>query len=166
MLRLRVEIDGLRQFDDAFGKIIRTLGDLTPIWPKVGEWFYETEQRLFFTEGASGGSKWPALSAAYDQEKGRTHPFMPLMRRTDTLYRSLTRKGAPEGVYQETKDSLTLGSTRRGAKAHMRPSGRRPARPPIQISRQDADKMMKIVRRKVSGILRREQSFVQVEESF
>jgi phage gpG-like protein len=54
--------------------------------------FTQYEKRLFSTEGAAGGSRWPALSPAYAKAKQRRFPGRKIMQRSGKLRRSLVNK--------------------------------------------------------------------------
>lgn len=143
-LTLSVDVDGERELDLALSRLSGTVSDLSKYWPKVAEAFYEIEKDQFATEGARTGRKWAPLSRAYAARKrlaqGGFASGDQILRLTDALRRSLTAKGESQGVYEETKDSLTLGTTVPYALAHQRgaPSRNLPARPEIELIGKDA----------------------------
>lgn len=140
-MRFTVEVAGGAQLLRAFRGIEEGITDLRPAWPDVASAFYEIESSAFLTDGHG---TWPELSPAYAEWKAVHFPFMPTMRATQSLYFALTRKGAKDGVYEETADTLTLGASGevgRYGRSHMKSRGRRPARPPISLRDEDKRKL-------------------------
>ena len=142
-MEFSVEVLGERELLKAFRDVEGGVTDLRPAWSEVATAFYEIEQDAFQSDGHG---TWPELSPAYAEMKHVEFPFMPTLRRTQSLYFALTRKGADSGVYEETETSLTLGASgKAGAygRAHMTPQGGRPARPPINLREEDNRKLSK-----------------------
>lgn len=159
MLRFQISVAGEEVLDRAFNRIINKIEDLSDIWPEVATAFWEVEAEQF---QSGGRGKWPELSPKYEEQKAKTHNFSPLMRKSDALYKSLTRKGADHQVYEANKTSLTIGSDLPYAKAHMKPYKKRPARPPIDLTDADKRKLVKAMQKPLV-MFARAQGFIQTE---
>lgn len=147
MIRVSIEVDGQLEFDRKFSRFGEGLDDFDKlgIWEKVAKDFYEIEQDAFQSDGHG---KWPPLSAKYAEWKAINFPFMPIMRRTQSLYFSLTRRG--EGsVYDAKPKELTLGSSIPYARFHMTRGRRRPARKPIDMREEDKRKIGRTIHREM-----------------
>jgi len=91
---------------------VQALADLTPFWeseadPLVRGWF----RQMFETEGAAGGERWAPLSPATQKLKeadGRGG--MPLLRWTDTMYRSLVNRADPNQRKAVSPTAFFLGT--------------------------------------------------------
>lgn len=143
-MNLKLEIDGIEKFNWAFDTLGKTLSDWRPVWPEIEQVFYRIELEQFNSEGARGGQRWQALSPAYRQWKEKHFPGRPILVRTGTLKRSLTVIGTTgsESIRESDEMSLTLGSRVPYAIYHQRGTSRMPARPPMQIQRNDMGKIV------------------------
>lgn len=91
----------------------RRHANLQPFFASTGEtivrrWF----ARQFATNGAVSGQRWQPLSPvtlALKAKRGRAK--MGILRDSNRLWASLTKRGAPESVVAATRDSLTVGTT-------------------------------------------------------
>lgn len=140
---ITVDVDGARELFLAMDKVAGVPEQaFDRAKPRIAEAFYAIEKEQFETEGGRVGRKFAPLTRRY-QEYKRAYLFGDtgtILRRTGKLRRSLIGKGEEGGIYEETKDSLTLGSSVPYALAHQRgaPSRHLPARPPIQLIGKDA----------------------------
>jgi hypothetical protein len=91
-------------------------GDFRREWPLVAIYVYSKVGEQFDSEGGLSGG-WQALSAAYAKRKAKTHPGKTIERRDGALEKSLRNANAPGSIYKPERDSLTLGSTLKYAKA-------------------------------------------------
>lgn len=142
---IKVDIDGAHELDIALDKSFAVLNDLSKYWPKVAEAFYAIEKEQFETEGGRVGRKWAPLTRNYQAWK-QSHLFGDtgsILRLRGVLRRSLTARGEEGAIYEETPQSLTLGSSVPYALVHQRGSSARhlPPRPPIQLIGTDAKKL-------------------------
>jgi hypothetical protein len=69
-------------------------------------WLAQTD-RVFAAEGIP---RWPRLSPAYADWKRRHYPGKTILRRTDRMYRSLTRAGNPDMIWQVTPRTIRYGT--------------------------------------------------------
>ena len=164
-MKFGIDVDGEREFHLAFRNVAERIQDLRPSWPAVAKEFFEIEQDLFRSEGSSGASgRWAPLSRQYEEQKVREHGsfalFAGVLIRTGAMSNALTRKGAAHQVYEEQADSLTIGTGLPYPRAHMKPWRNRPARPPIDLTDRDRERMRKVLRRGLADFVKRE-GFVQ-----
>lgn len=88
----------------AFLRLEDKLTRLRPLLEIFGEEFYAEEGRLFARQ------PWKPLSAAYAKRKQEKFGDKPILRATDTLYRSLTEKGAAGNIHRVTDSEADYGS--------------------------------------------------------
>lgn len=97
--------------------------------------FLKAEERLFNTQGGSGGRRWAPLASSTRRYKrgGRINE------RTGELRRSLTQARHPMHVFRVSPDSIEMGTRLRYAKyVHAK-------RPVIQATQKDADDMAHVL---------------------
>ena len=85
---------------------------------------------------SEGRGEWPPLSPAYAKWKAKAYPGQPIMRRTDTLYRSLTNS-TTESMHETTRNTFRWGTKVPYARYHQFGRGV-PQRRVVQFS--DAEK--------------------------
>jgi phage gpG-like protein len=91
MLRLTLEIQGVKELDRAFNRIDDHVTDFRPTWPMVTAVIQRIETEQFKSEGAHGRSgKWKPLTRKYAEAKARKYGSKPILERTGALVRSLT----------------------------------------------------------------------------
>jgi phage gpG-like protein len=134
-MQLSAEITGLKEFDGRLRIAANKFADMRPLLDKLEREFYRIEIRQFAT---LGGGKWAPLSAAYEEEKAKDFPGMPIMVRTGDLRDSLTRLGGRYQVRRVTEDSLVIGTNAPGASAHQASKRKRlPIRRLIDLQPED-----------------------------
>ena len=71
MVRFRTELLGTDGAKATLEELGRRLGDLTPVWREVVSDWKAQEKRVFETEGAAIGVRWPPLSPRYAAWKAK-----------------------------------------------------------------------------------------------
>jgi hypothetical protein len=71
----------------------------------MGQEFYGQEKKLFDL------APWKPLSPAYAKRKQAKYGDKPILRATDTLFRSLTAQGAEGNIHRIGNDSAEFGSS-------------------------------------------------------
>lgn len=107
-LRFTLSIEGDVQIDRTLARFAENLGDARPLWNVLADRFVRMEVRQFSSEGSYGSGGWPALSPRYAAWKAKAYPGKTILRRTDDLYNSLTRR--PLGIEILEHRSMTIGS--------------------------------------------------------
>jgi len=156
MIRFIFEIDGEEQFDRAFNRLDH-ISDLRSIWGDVADEFYKIEAEQFASEGSAGASgKWAPLSALYAKSKIVKFPGKTILRRTDSLFASLTGKEAPGAIFRPMESELQLGSSVPYGIYHQRGTSRMPARKPISMSEDQKRRMQKAIQKGLVQFIRRQ----------
>lgn len=152
MLRLTIESYGetlvdreLLRFSDELENPERALGS-------VADYMRHATERNFETEGGNAGG-WPALSQGRVEEKARLGLDPRILRATDALFESLTRKFDPRHIEHLSPTSLTFGSTVFYGVFHQSHEPRTviPFRPPIAFTESDKREMVKVLQRAMLG---------------
>ena len=111
-------------------RIRRRAADLTPVFDgPIANRVYAMFGKIFATAGAYAGQAWAPLMPSTLASKARIHrEHMGILRRYNTLWASLTKRGAPQGYRLATRNSLTIGTSVAYAAAHQEGGGRLPRR--------------------------------------
>lgn len=113
----------------------------------------ESTEAQFDSEGAYASGGWPPL--ALSTIKKRHDDGHPILRVTDALHDSLTRKFDPMHVEEASRDALRFGSLVHYGVYHQstRPRTKIPYRPPVALTRADKTRIVKHLQRAaVEGI--------------
>lgn len=157
---LKVEVDGLPELDIAFARAADSIDNVQKYWPRVADVVYDIEKEQFNTEGARSGTEWASLSPAYAEWKERylaRETFDAknrILELTTALRRSLTSRDE-RGVYIETPDSLSLGSSLPYALHHQRGTSKMPARQPYDLRPEDARRIRTAFKEQVEKEVKR-----------
>jgi hypothetical protein len=81
--------------------------DLTDPFTAFEQVYIDQTVQVFASEGLP--EPWPALSPAYSQWKEKAYPGMPMMRRTDRLFESVTGQ-SDEGFWEVGPRSIRFGT--------------------------------------------------------
>lgn len=103
-MQITYTIDGMDKVLTGLGRIERGLDDLSPFFNKFADERYGEEKRLF------DAAPWPPLSPAYAERKRQLFGDKPILRATDTLFKSLTQKGSVGNVHKVEKFMAEFGS--------------------------------------------------------
>jgi phage gpG-like protein len=140
-VNLSIEIDGQKEFDHAVDLFNERIADWREAWPEIEQVFYRIELEQFNTEGSRGGGRWVPLSPAYKKWKEVRYPGKPILHLTGRLKRSLSVLGGEDSIRDAQPDSLTLGTKVPYAGYHQRGTSKMPARPPLELTRDDFTKI-------------------------
>jgi hypothetical protein len=100
-----VEILGLDRLRAGLDKIEQGVTVLRPLWERMGQEFYGQEKKLFDL------APWKPLSPDYAKRKRAKYGDKPILRATDTLFRSLTAQGTEGNVHRVGNDQAEFGSS-------------------------------------------------------
>lgn len=127
---------------------------LFPVMDEIADKVLERERRLFESRGATGGRYWSPLRSSTVRIKtklGVPDPFAPL-RRTDSLMKSLSVRGAEFQILEVNDDSFHLATEHEAAEYHAEGTAHMPARPPLVIPKAQAQEYVKMIKDYVFGI--------------
>lgn len=149
-LNLTFELEGVDQVLSQISDYKNRLEDWRPAWEKVLIYMRQVMVNQFASQGGRGGSAWQPLSPVYEAEKIITHPGMPILRREDTMYLSLTSE--TEDSFIE-KEPLTFAFGTRDFKApiHHYGKGNMPAREIMVLTDDDGRAIEKFVFDHING---------------
>lgn len=144
MLRLTVRIKGQKEVDLLLSRIGERSSNLrqplTEILASMRFWMRHT----FKTEGGYPGPKWKGLEDLYAARKSRQFAGRTILRRSDRLFKSLTRR-APGSVGRVGKNRLEYGTTIPWAEFHQEGTRKMPARPPLRFIERDVRRWIRIL---------------------
>lgn len=129
MIQLEAELDA-SEAEIRFGIVAGRFDDFRPVLAgAVLSTLRTMERTQFDSRGSLGTPVWPmTLAASTIREKHRLgFGNKPMMRRTDRLYLSLTKRHA-DAVVEPTEDSLTFGTRVPYARFHQTGGPRLPQR--------------------------------------
>lgn len=169
----RIKVTGQNVSTRKLRNMARRAEDLTPAWPRVGDYIADTMTRQFRSEGRTlGGRKWTPLKPAYAARKARLGYMGGILTRTGDLQREFTSR--PMKVERYFKKSAEFGSDSdlAGWMAHgtrrRRPRAMQPRRAgkfaPYTARTKPGDRLVPprpilystpVVRKRISGIVRR-----------
>ena len=156
-MNISVEVQGEERFDGALRGVAADLSDLRPAWRAVSDEIYTITRQQFSTHGARGeAGKWKERAdstvARYTAVNRRGFSVLnETLRRTDALFKALTTRGAPHGIYDETPDSLTVGTDLPYAQIHQRGGSRIPQRKLYDPTERDAARLVSVLKRALAG---------------
>lgn len=127
MADIEFDLIGDRAIDRRVLKIADRLGDLRPFWNRFADALANYNKRVFNSEGKFGGAGWAPLSPDYGAWKAVNYPGKTILRRTDTLYDSLTKR--PFGIENLTGSVARFGTDVPYAGYHQTGTRFMPARP-------------------------------------
>lgn len=153
-MNITVTVDGQQKFNGAIDALNRGVSDFRPVWPEIELAFFRLMSEQFDSEGQRGGAKWKPLSEKYRQWKEKKYPGRPILHLTGRLRRSLSVVGGGDQIREPEPLSLTLGTRVPYAVYHQRGGGRLPARPPMQINKNDYGKFVSRMYRYVEKVSR------------
>lgn len=130
--------------------------DFSPAMEAAGTILREATEAQFDTQGSYASGGWPELAAATLAYKAR-HGLDPrILRATENLFTSLTRKFDARHIEQVSATSLRFGTTLSYAVFHQstRPRRKIPYRPPVALTEGDKRRIVnEIQRHAVSGLV-------------
>lgn len=115
------------EFPTKMARVGGRLGELKDTWPKVADELDRIVETIFESEGAAGArGAWKPLSPDYEKRK---HPDRGILRKTDSLFTSLTRKYSANAIFLARKEGFTRGTRLKYAGFHQSGTKNMPARP-------------------------------------
>lgn len=149
-LTLTVELEGVDRVLVQLNEYKGRLTDLRPAWGKILVYMRAAMANQFASEGGRGGSAWQPLSERYAAEKIISHPGMPILRRDDVMFRSLTEETEDSFIENEP---LTFAYGTRDPKAnwHQYGKGRLPVREVLVLTDEDIRAIEQFVFDHVNG---------------
>jgi hypothetical protein len=127
---------------------MRRLGDFRPAWNPVADVLANHFGRVFASEGAELGRRWPELREPYRSLKARTHAGHPILTKEAELRNSMAERNAPGHVERFSRQAMEYGTSVAHARTHHFGAGQRGLR-----SRAFAHlnaRVVRVVRREVS----------------
>lgn len=131
--------------DDKTRGMQRAVGDMRKAWPKVADEFDRIVESIFHNEGGASG-QWEPLSDKYADRKSPDHG---LLRRSDALFTSLTRKYARHAIFRVRKDGFTRGSSLKYFQFHQNGTRNMPARPIYDFRENHVRRMRDVLRQEL-----------------
>lgn len=144
-VRFTFTVEGETQIDRTLARFADNVTDAVPLWDKLADRFASVERRQFDSEGAYGSGGWPALSPAYAAWKARAYPGKPILRRTDELYNSLTRR--PFGVEVIEPGFMVVGSGIDYGRFHQAGAPPLPQRRPVELPESERRHWVRLIQR-------------------
>lgn len=133
---------------DLEGVIVRST-NMTPAMLKVGLYLLGVNLRNF---NAEGRPSWIPLKPATIQDRVRQgFGAGPILQRTQTLFRSLTEKGAPYQIFRARPRSLQLTSSLFYFPFHQKGTSHIPMRQMMAYQKQDKSQITRIINDFVKG---------------
>lgn len=114
---LSVRVTGVERSAERLRSIGARGANPSPLWPVLAQRFTAMEREQFATQGHGA---WPPLAASTIASKP---PGMPIMRRTDRLYESLTGSDGP-AINEQDARFARFGTDVPYARYHQQQGGR------------------------------------------
>lgn len=111
-------------------------GDYTSTLLDIQSDLEEQERQMFQGEHAADGEPWAPLRPTTVAAKGHSRILYDL----GELWASLTEAAAEGAIRELDSEGLTFGTDHRAARYHQDGTSRMPARPPVGLSEETADK--------------------------
>lgn len=146
------KVAGEEQLNRSLSRFAEDVKDYSEPFHEIAADFYETERRLFDSEGGTGGAgAWKKLSdnpagKGYASWKARNFPGAKILHRWENLRDSLTQMGSAWNIREVEPLRLTLGTILPYAIYHQTGRGV-PQRKVIDLSESDKERWMKIIQK-------------------
>jgi hypothetical protein len=156
-VNISVDVGDGERLLGALRGVAADLSELRPGWRAVSDEVYAIERAQFRSLGARGPvGKWRerARSTIDRYASINRRGFAVLnetLRRTDSLFKAVTTRGAPHGVYEEGPDGLTMGFDLAYGMIHQKGGGKVPQRKVYDLTEQDARRLGSILKRGLAG---------------
>jgi phage gpG-like protein len=142
-VKFTVSVDGVQSTTRAFQTLDETIRDFRPVWPEIHMYFLRSMTEQFESLGSRGGQRWQPLNEKYAKWKAQRFPGKPILVRTERLKRSLSLGGSePDQVKEFAPMYAVFGTRVPYARYHQRGTRRMPARPILQPTQRDVDRMV------------------------
>lgn len=123
-----IEVFGDRQVDRQLLRMGARVQDPIPLWESLAEDLMQIEQAQFSSEGGSGSGGWAPLADSTLIQKARRGFPSAILRATDALMNSLTRRGAEGQVLDINPEFLRFGTDIEYGGFHQTGTSRMPQR--------------------------------------
>lgn len=154
-VNIKLEFDGITEFNRTFLRLDERISDLTPIWDEVRDEVFRIEKEQFESEGAAGrGGKWKPLSKRYAEQKQKRFPGAKILERTGRGKKSLTSVTS-DTIYNKRFDGMELGTRVPYMAHHHRGAGRLPERKVYSFSENQKRRLTKTIQAELITLIRR-----------
>jgi phage gpG-like protein len=155
MLRFTFQVENAKSIDLAFGGLVAKIQDWRALWPHVIERIVKVEERIYATEGQTGGhGQWAPLTAAYAKQKQRKYGDKPIEQASERLRQSLVEAG--EGHVEDLQPlSMAYGTNVPYAIWQQTGTSKMPARRLIDFTREDQAVIQREIQRQAVNFTRR-----------
>lgn len=144
-LRLSFTFYGEAQLDRTLARMAEDVSDLRPVWEVLAARFAVMERRQFDSQGWYASAGWAPLSPRYARWKAEHYPGKTILRRTDDLFNSLTRR--PFGVEVIEPKFAIFGSSVEYGHYHQRGGPHLPRRRPVEFPEAERREWVKVLQR-------------------
>lgn len=145
----QISVEGDVALQTKFSRFADKIDDWTPAWNLIAEDFYEMEENLFNSQGASGIRGWaPLAPSTLRRKKGPS-----ILVETGALRKSLTKPGGTN-IRKLSRTEARLGSRDPKVAFHFFGTRTMPRREPIQITEKDKKRWVKLVQRHLVSVAR------------
>lgn len=120
----------LKKFTRKLNKFAQKIKDLRSYFEEAGRNFLE-EERGIFLHKVPTGKPWANLKPATWKRKKTKH----IMRESNTLFKSLTKRGAKGNIFHITPSNLTVGTAISYAIFHQKGTKKMPKREVVTLSK-------------------------------
>ncbi len=154
---IQFEVAGEVQLARSFSRFGDSASDLRPAFTGIADNFQTIEERLFETEGRTGGrGAWAPLSQAYAARKAQVAPGKTILRLSDRLWRSLTGRDRGDAIREIKRQQMRLGTRVPWALFHQDARSGRTKRRVIDLNEGNKRDWTKIVQRQLVDVAKRE----------
>lgn len=147
---IKVNVLGEMQLARRLQGRMRASSDLSPAFERIADRFFGMQKRIFDAEGGfEGNPKWAPLTAAYAEQKARTHPGAKILTRSGKLRAALTGGSGSirevDPLRMAVGGSVIVGKGRRWDLGSLHQTGTRKmkARKPINLTRRFRHRVMR-----------------------
>jgi phage gpG-like protein len=132
---MRVELDvfGEKQISREILRVGERASDARPVFSSIARYLMGEEEQQFASEGRYASGGWARLKDATIAAKRRAHLDPRILRATDALHRSLTRRGDANQVLVIRPNELRFGTKLAYARFHQSGTSSSPRRRPLEL---------------------------------
>jgi phage gpG-like protein len=151
-MKVEITLTGANELSAKFKAVADAAADLRTVgvWFEVANEFRKLEKEVFASEGGSSASgKWKALSTEYAARKLKKWGPVPILQASGKLYRSMSIRGAEGSVYEESAQSLTIGTTLPYAGYHQTGGKQLPRRAMVDFTEEQTKRLGEPIKAKL-----------------
>lgn len=143
---IRIGVSGAQDISRGLMALEAHVSDLSDAWSFVDQVFHDIVRQQFASEGGHGGRPWAPLAQRTILARRQIGlGARPILRRTGTLERSLTTLNS-DALSVHTALQYRRGSLVEYGVFHQRGTRTMPARPPIELTNQDKEELVRPIR--------------------